>query len=181
MNLNRLRCATFSSLLSIVIAATSVMSLPVYSQSEETVQSETTSAPHAALNDMITMYTPADTSVIVPIIALLLVFGGPIFIVAMLLLKRYRSLQQAINFRRDCITKLIDAGKDIPETLFFPEDTPTSAHKDLSLGIKNIGLGLGIAIFLTAVNGLAAGSFGLILVGLGSAQLLSWRLTRKTD
>jgi hypothetical protein len=119
-----------------------------------------------------------DAGLLIPILAILCIFGGPVIIVTLLVVRHYRAQERLIEFRRDSVGKLIDAGKDVPESLLFFDNPTNGSEKDLSRGIKNIGLGLGIGIFFTAVIGITAGSVGLILVGLGSAQLLSWKLTR---
>lgn len=131
-------------------------------------------------NSVVQGLASGNAELLIPILAIVFVFGGPVIIVVTLVLQHYRSQKSLAEHRRECIAKLIDAGRDVPESLLYFDDLgqEKNPERDLSRGIKNIGLGVGIAIFLAAVSSLKASTFGLILVGLGCAQLLSWKLTR---
>ncbi|HEY6528036.1 MAG TPA: DUF6249 domain-containing protein [Cellvibrionaceae bacterium] len=119
----------------------------------------------------------------VPVVALLLIFGGPVLILITLILQHYRSQKLKAEFRRECVGKLIDAGKEVPASLLFFDDlgTDQTPAKTLNRGLNFLGLGIGITVFLWAVNGLQAGTFGLIFIGLGCAQLISWKLTHQAS
>lgn len=119
--------------------------------------------------------------VLVPIVAIIGVFGGPTLVLVLLILMHHRSQRRLAEHRREVISKLIDAGKDVPDSLLNFDDlgAPCPPEKHLQRGLKNVGLGLGIGIFLWATSGLSSGTVGLILIGLGSAQILIWRLADK--
>ncbi|RZA04759.1 MAG: ABC transporter ATP-binding protein [Moraxellaceae bacterium] len=127
--------------------------------------------------------TEPATGAIVPVVALLLIFGGPVLILITLILQHYRSQKLKAEFRRECVGKLIDAGKDVPASLLFFDDlgADKTPEKTLNRGLNFLGLGIGITVFLWAVNGLQAGTFGLIFIGLGCAQLISWKLTHQAS
>lgn len=123
----------------------------------------------------------AGMGLLVAVVSVTFIFGGPVLILSLLITQHYRSQKRLAEFRRECVGKLIDAGKDVPEALLFFDDLgrDQSPGRDLSRGIKNVALGVGVGIFLGAVIDPQAGTFGLILVALGGAQLLSWKLTAK--
>lgn len=188
MNLIRLRRSAIHCLVTFLTLAALMLSLHSIAQTGDLTGAE--SQLHAAqqsltpqnpnsIEGVLNAYTPDYIGVVAPVLAILLIFGGPIALAIILVLQHYRSQRCFGEIRRECINKLIDAGKDVPESLLFFDDPANSADKDLSRGLKNLGLGAGIAIFLTAINGPAAGTFGLILIGLGGAQLVSWKLSRK--
>jgi|GEM_PF-2852440 len=150
---------------------------PLVSQAEELA-----AAQNPAVQQMIQSFNPSDAadSNLVPVVAIVAVFGGPVCVLLVLILQHYRTQMRLADYRREAIAKLIDAGKDVPESLlFFQELTgPQQPHKNVQRGLVSVGFGLGIGIFLWAMNGLAAGTFGLIFVGIGAAQLIAWQLTR---
>jgi Flp pilus assembly protein TadB len=95
------------------------------------------------------------------------------------MLQHYRDKarrQQDINANID---KLLAAGRDIPVEL-LRGDEPRSASDtgDLSKGIRNLFLGIGLLIFLTALVGFDIGAVGFILIALGCSQTLVWYLNK---
>ncbi|WP_331346160.1 DUF6249 domain-containing protein [Cellvibrio sp. UBA7661] len=118
-------------------------------------------------------------ALLIPLFAIVFIFGGPIFLLAFLLVLRYRSRarrQQEIN---NNIDKLLAAGRDIPVEL-LRGDEPKSASEagDLSRGIRNLFLGIGLLIFLTALVGFDIGSIGFIWIAFGCSQTLVWYLNK---
>lgn len=118
-------------------------------------------------------------ALLIPLFAIVFIFGGPIFLLAFLLVLRYRSKarrQQEIN---NNIDKLLAAGRDIPVEL-LRGDEPKSAGEtgDLSRGIRNLFLGVGLLIFLTALVGFNIGAIGFIWIAFGCSQTLIWYLNK---
>ncbi len=128
---------------------------------------------------------------IIPIVAMSLLFGGPVLLLIILAFLHYRakvSRQQNINANID---KLLAAGRDIPIELLLGEDasavkhSPTGqitnvyhgADKNMQKGVRNIGLGTGVLVFLTIVFGIDVGAFGFIFIGLGISQVVIWKLS----
>lgn len=110
----------------------------------------------------------------VPIIALLMVFGAPavtIVLVALFVFRHRERRQQLLNER---IQKFLENGQPVPENL-MEESSPTPA-RHLNQGLVLLGAGAGLTLFLTLMNGFAIGSLGLILVGVGLAKVLIWKL-----
>jgi hypothetical protein len=127
---------------------------------------------------------------LIPIVAMSLLFGGPVLLVIILALLHYRAKarrQQNINANID---KLLAAGRDIPVELLLGEDATvvrrnvsgdvTVYHGDdvnMHKGVRNIGLGIGWLIFLTIMFGIKIGAFGFIFIGLGISQVVIWKLS----
>lgn len=129
--------------------------------------------------------------VIIPVIAMLLLFGGPILLLIVLAILHYRAKarrQQNINMNID---KLLAEGRDIPLEMLLGEEAAVvkppvragvvlaSPRDDSTMqkGVRNIGLGTGWLIFLTIMFGINIGSFGFIFIGLGISQLVIWKLS----
>ena len=120
-----------------------------------------------------------DYSQLVPITAIIFIFGGPIFLFAFWIAYSYRARarrQQDIN---NNIDKLLAAGRDIPIEL-LRGDEPKLADDDdnLTKGIRNTFLGIGLLIFLTALVGFDVGALGFILIALGLSRLCVWYLSK---
>jgi hypothetical protein len=131
--------------------------------------------------------------VIVPVVAMLLLFGGPILLLIVLAVLHYRAKarrQQNINMNID---KLLAEGRDIPLEMLLGEEAAVikprvpvrqgvvlSSPRDdntLQKGLRNIGLGTGWLLFLTIMFNIKIGSFGFIFIGLGISQLIIWKLS----
>ncbi len=138
---------------------------------------------------------PLNPDTIIPIVAMLLLFGGPVLLVIVLALLHYRSKvrrQKNINMNID---KLLAAGRDIPVELLLGEETPmiktqvkgeTIVYERndalLEKGVKNVCVGIGLLIFLTIFIGIKLGSCAFILIGLGISRLIIWKLSQtKTE
>ncbi len=118
-------------------------------------------------------------AILIPILAITFIFGGPIFLVCFLMLHHYRNKarrQQDINTNID---KLLAAGRDIPvELLRGDEPRAASENGDLSRGVRSLFLGIGLLIFLTALVGFDIGAVGFILIALGLSHILIWYLNK---
>lgn len=129
---------------------------------------------------------------LIPIVAMSLLFGGPVLLVIVLAFFYYRAKarrQQNINANID---KLLAAGRDIPVELLLGDDAPLIksgqpngqaqvTYPDIDgmmhKGVRNIGLGTGWLLFLTVMFGFKIGSFGFIFIGLGISQVVIWLLS----
>lgn len=120
-------------------------------------------------------------ALLIPIFAVLFIFGGPILLLVLILVFFFgakRRRQQDINMNID---KLLAAGRDIPVELLRGDepksDVPVGSRDK---GIRNIFLGTGWLIFLTVLVGFDIGSAGFIWIALGASQVLIWYLNRPT-
>lgn len=118
-----------------------------------------------------------NSGVLIPMLAILFLFGGPILILILMLIFFFgakRRRQRDINMNID---KLLAAGRDIPvELLRGDEPLSADAGSNLNQGIKNICVGTGLLIFLTIFMGIKVGSVAFILIGLGVSRVLVWKL-----
>lgn len=154
------------------------MAAPITGFAEDVSAAET-----PAVQQVINSLAPQETNdTLISLVGILSVFGGPVCVLIVLIVQHYRSQQRLAEFRREAIGKLIDAGKDVPESLLFFQDLngTKQPHKNLQRGLVNLGFGAGLLVFLWAIHSLAAGTFGLIFIGIGAAQLITWQLTRGT-
>lgn len=134
-----------------------------------------------------------DLNVIIPVVAMVLLFGGPILLLIVLAVLHYRAKarrQQNINMNID---KLLAEGRDIPLEMLLGEEAAVmkpamparpgivlaTPRDDATMqkGVRNIGLGTGWLIFLTIMFSIEIGSFGFIFIGLGISQLVIWKLS----
>ena len=139
---------------------------------------------HSSLEDFMS------PDIIIPIVAMSLLFGGPVLLVIILAFLHYNAKarrQKNINLNID---KLLAAGRDIPLELLLGEepgivkntnqsgDVVYTRNDDMMRkGVRNIGLGIGWLIFLTIMFNIKIGSFGFIIIGLGISQVVIWRLS----
>jgi len=139
---------------------------------------------HSSLEDFMS------PDIIIPIVAMSLLFGGPVILVIILAFLHYNAKarrQKNINMNID---KLLAAGRDIPLELLLGEEPGivkstnqtgdvvyTRSDEMMRKGIRNIGLGVGWLIFLTIMFSIKIGSFGFIIIGLGISQVVIWRLS----
>lgn len=115
--------------------------------------------------------------ILIPILAISLIFGGPVVLVIVLAILHYRAKARRERMQSDNIARLIEAGRDIPaELLRGDEPVGVNGQDNLRKGVKNIGVGTGLLIFLTLLIDIGIGAVGFIFIGLGVSQLVVWKL-----
>ena len=117
---------------------------------------------------------------VVPIvlITMLAVFGMPVLIVAVIMyfsFSKTRSLQRTVRL-------MVEKGQPVPEALLNPPPAQRQ-RSDIRRGVVLVMVGLGLMIFLAAVNDWEGGawSIGLIPFLIGAGYLLVWKLEGKKD
>lgn len=126
---------------------------------------------HAGLGDAATPLLDA----LLPLLAVLMVFGMPIVIVLAVL--RFRAQRQkSIN---DMVLKLADKGQPIPPELFL--EPGRKRKSDVSSGLSLVGAGLGLMGFFWFAGAESAIGIGFIPLMIGVGQLIAWKIeqTRK--
>ena len=114
-----------------------------------------------------------ETSVaVVAILGMLVSFGLPLALVALVLAYKHRKLRMS----HETIARLPDKGLPVPPELIEPPARRASAT--LRGGLVLVALGIALAIFLVEVQG--PWSIGLIPGLMGLALLLSWHLERRS-
>ena len=118
-----------------------------------------------------------DATLLIPLFAIFFIFGGPIILVIILMMMHYRAKARRERQQSENIAQLLAAGKDVPlELLRGDEASSAVAEDNLRKGVKNIGIGTGLLIFLTILLGISNGAVGFIMIGLGISQLVVWKL-----
>jgi hypothetical protein len=117
---------------------------------------------------------------VIPIVglAVLGVFGGPVFIFALLLyfaFSRNRVMHRTIRL-------MVEKGQPVPEALLNP---PPHVRKrsDMRRGVILLMIGIGLTLFFGAVNDWDNGAWtlGLIPLLIGVGYLLVWKLEGSPD
>ena len=109
-------------------------------------------------------------------VALIICCGLPFFIVTIILWFRYKNKQAKYKLAAEALA----AGKNIPTELFNETEDPKNAI--MAKGIKNIFLGIGLAVFFwvaTYEEGLAAIGFLILCMGLGQILIAYTTAPRK--
>ena len=110
-------------------------------------------------------------------LAVIMVFGLPVFIVALVLYFAYKNKQAKYKLASEALA----AGKEIPQEL-FKGNVKKENDETLTKGIKNVFLGIGLGVFLwvlTYEQGIAAIGFLIFCVGLG--QVVTAYVTRSKE
>jgi len=113
---------------------------------------------------------------LIPIVAIVFVFGAPVLIVATVMLIGYRKkrLQHAT------LDKFIDSGQPVPAELLASLQSNTSKNgqqKGVMYGL--VGIGVGLAGWLMHSSGI--GALGIIILFVGIAHLLIGKLETKAE
>lgn len=114
--------------------------------------------------------------VVIPVVALLVIFGGPVVLVIVLAVLRNRTAARRETVRAETISRYLDAGREVPPELLHGGPIGQKAESNLRKGITNLGLGIGLTIFLVNFLGIGIGSVGFIIIGIGLSQLAIWKL-----
>ncbi len=117
---------------------------------------------------------------VIPIvlITMLAVFGMPVLIVAVIMyfsFSKTRALQRTVRL-------MVEKGQPVPEALLNPPPAQRQ-RSDMRRGVVLVMVGVGLMIFLAAVNDWEGGawSIGLIPFLIGAGYLLVWKLEGKKD
>jgi hypothetical protein len=117
---------------------------------------------------------------VVPIvlISVLAVFGMPVLIVAVIMyfgFSKNRMMHRTVRM-------MVEKGQPVPEALLNPPPAQRQ-RSDMRRGVVLVMVGVGLMIFLAAVNDWEGGawSIGLIPFLIGAGYLLVWKLEGKKD
>jgi hypothetical protein len=126
-----------------------------------------------ASNDIPTM--------VIPLVAIvfLTIFGAPVLIVMLIgVIALIGS-----RMRQRTIRMMVEKGQPVPAELLAPEVRRVRRRSDARRGVIWTMVGLGLMIWLAAVNDWEGGawSFGLIPFLIGLGYLIVWKLEHKKD
>ena len=118
---------------------------------------------------------------IIPIVAISVGCGVPLFIVIAFLWFRYKNKQAKYRLAAQAIA----SGQEIPKDLFKDGYSSNSQNNEvLSKGIKNTCLGIGLGVFLwmlTEEEGIAAIGFLIFCMGIGQVVIAYATRPKGTD
>ena len=116
-----------------------------------------------------------DMGGIIVLISVIMIFGLPLFIVAITLWFRYKNKQAKYKLAAEALA----AGHSIPQELFNERNRN---NEIMTNGITHIFLGIGLGVFLwvmTGVKGLAAIGFLIFCMGIGQVLIAYTTTPRK--
>jgi len=118
---------------------------------------------------------------VVPLVAIvfLTIFGAPVLIVAVIL---YFGFSKSRMTHRT-IRMMVEKGQPVPPELLAPPAPAQHQRSDMRRGVVLVMVGLGLTLFLGAVNDWEGGAWalGIIPFLIGVGYLLVWKLERKKD
>ena len=124
-----------------------------------TFESDDNDLPFGNLSDTIS------GGILISIIAIVAVFGLPVFILFVIFFFRYKNRKARYRLAEQAIA----AGQPLPENLFKEADSTDIRSK----GIKNVFVGIGLFIFLWAITEeFGLGCIGLLVMFTGFGQLV---------
>lgn len=113
--------------------------------------------------------------ILIPIVGMLVSFGLPLLLVAVILYYKHRKQRMA----HDTIVRLAEKGLPVPPELLEPPMPRKAYSSGLRGGLVLVGLGIALAIFLWEING--PWSIGLIPGLMGAALLLAWKIETRAQ
>ncbi len=111
---------------------------------------------------------------LVEILGVSFIFGGPIAIIVLCLVYRYKLRKH----RLELAEKALAAGKELPAGILDPV-SERSAERWIQKGIINLFVGLGLSIALYALLNPEAITIGILIMCFGAGQLLAGVIKRK--
>jgi len=120
-------------------------------------------------------------AMVIPLVGIvfLTIFGAPILIVAVIMyfgFSKNRMMHRTIQL-------MVEKGQPVPPALLAPPAPAQRQRSDMRRGVVLAMIGIGLMIFLAAVNGWegGAGSIGIIPFLIGAGYLLVWKLEGNKD
>jgi len=105
------------------------------------------------------------------IVALVAIFGMPVFIVVAVQMFRSRRLRMV----HEVVLKLAEKGQPVPPELFRESEMKKS---DVRNGLTLIGIGLGVATGFYLSGSTSGVGWALIPAFMGLARLIAWKIDR---
>jgi hypothetical protein len=112
------------------------------------------------------------TEAVIAIMGMLVSFGLPVLLVAIILYYKHRKLR----LTHETIARLAEKGLPVPPELLDP---PRHGYSGLRGGLVLVALGVGLAIFFLELG--VPWSIGLIPGLMGVALLIGWSIERKAQ
>ncbi|MBS6269709.1 MAG: hypothetical protein KH586_12355 [Tannerella sp.] len=120
--------------------------------------------------------------VLLPIVAIVFVFGVPVIVLFLILFFALRYKLKLQKERYAVVEKAIECGRELPDS-FFEESSskkPLYSKKRLSTALTLIALGIGILFFGLVAENKYVWAFSVIPILIGLGQLLVYRIEEKS-
>lgn len=118
---------------------------------------------------------------VLPIVGIvfLTLFGAPVLIVAVIMyfgFSKNRMMHRTVRM-------MVEKGQEVPAALLAPPPPAVRQRSDMRRGVVLVMVGLGLMLFLGAVNDWEGGGWalGIIPFLIGVGYLLVWKLEGKKD
>ena len=120
-------------------------------------------------------------AMVIPLVAIVFmtIFGAPVLIVIMIGI----IALVGTRMRQRTVRMMLEKGQPVPAELLAPSTRGMRRRSDMRRGVVWTMVGLGLMIWLAAVNDWEGGawSFGLIPFLIGLGYLIVWKLENKKD
>src|SRR5690606_24319863 len=116
----------------------------------------------------------AGPGLLIPVLGIMFIFGGPILVLLVLIILYYRARTRRERLQSENIARLLEAGREVPVELLRGDEQEVGGNQNLRKGMTNLGLGAGLFLCLTLLFSFSIGSIGFVFIGLGLAQLAVW-------
>ncbi|CDD88296.1 putative uncharacterized protein [Tannerella sp. CAG:51] len=119
---------------------------------------------------------------LIPIVAIVFVFGVPAIVLFLILFFALRYKFKLQKERYAVVEKAIECGRELPDS-FFEESSskkPLYSKKRLSTALTLIALGIGILFFGLVAENKYVWAFSVIPILIGLGQLLVYRIEEKS-
>lgn len=120
-------------------------------------------------------------AMVVPLVAVvfLSIFGAPVLIVAVILYFGFSKNRM----QHRTIRMMVEKGQPVPAELLAPPPPAQRQRSDMRRGVVLVMVGLGLTVFLAAINDWEGGAWaiGLIPFLIGLGYLLVWKLEGKNN
>ena len=120
-------------------------------------------------------------AMVIPLVAIVFmtIFGAPVLIVIMIGI----IALVGTRMRQRTVRMMLEKGQPVPAELLAPSTRGMRRRSDMRRGVVWTMVGLGLMIWLAAVNDWEGGawSFGLIPFLIGLGYLIVWKLEHKKD
>lgn len=119
---------------------------------------------------------------VVPVVAILAVFGGPVVVVLGIGLAFFAYQYRRRQLMHQTLNQMVEKGVDIPPHIasVFAEPKP-DRDAPMRRGLLLSGLGIGLIIFFFTIDVAIAAGVGAIPLSVGLAYLLIWHLEKKAS
>lgn len=111
---------------------------------------------------------------LVAILAIILIFGSPVMLVAIFLYASYRKRRLV----RDMISQYLANGQPVPPEVFKGLAGDVTPRSNLHKGMILLGVGIGVVLSFWLMGKMTVAYLGLIPLFIGAAQLLIWKLEK---